>query len=245
MNILLTGASGGIGRAVIKKFVSKGCSIWACAGRYNEEFEDFLQKEWTAGGQNGFLRPVYFNLSDETEIRRALGQVVKEKKPVDVLINNAGMPFCGNVQTTSLDKLREVMEVNFIAQMAVTQMISRSMIRQKHGVIINVGSVGGIEAREGYLAYGASKAALMWASRSIAKELAHYQIRVNAVAPGLIDTAMGMYKPQRERDRMIEANSIRRMGKPEEVAELIWFLASDQSSYVTGSVWNIDGGRMI
>ena len=137
------------------------------------------------------------------------------------------------------------MEVNFIAQMAVTQMISRSMIRQKHGVIINVGSVGGIEAREGYLAYGASKAALMWASRSIAKELAHYQIRVNAVAPGLIDTAMGMYKPQRERDRMIEANSIRRMGKPEEVAELIWFLASDQSSYVTGSVWNIDGGRMI
>ncbi len=245
MNVVITGANGGIGRSAVKKFRSKGCSIWACARTYNEKFEAFLQEEYRNGAQSGFVRPVYFDLSDETQIKEALGQIVREKKPVDVLINNAGIPFQGMLHTTPLQKLREVMEINFIAQMAVTQMITKVMIRQRHGAVVQVGSVGGLEARAGYLAYGSSKAALLWATRSIARELAPYQIRVNAVAPGLVETEMGMYKPGQERERIIQENCIKRMGKPEEVAQLLWFLASEQSSYITGSVFRVDGGRLL
>ena len=119
------------------------------------------------------------------------------------------------------------------------------MMRKKSGTIINMGSVGGIEAREGYLSYGSSKAAFLWATRSISKELAKYNIRVNAVAPGLIETDMGEYKNDAEREKVLNAISMKRMGKPEEVAKTVRFLASDDSSFMTGTILNVDGGRLV
>ena len=149
------------------------------------------------------------------------------------------------MQMTSMDTLRQVLEINFVAQIYLIQLISRAMMRRKCGSIINMGSVGGIEAREGYLAYGSSKAAFLWATRSISKELAKYNIRVNAVAPGLIETDMGGYKKEEEQEKIINAISMKRWGQPEEIAKAVLFLASEDSSFMTGAVLNVDGGRLI
>ena len=244
MNAIVTGASRGIGRAIVEKFAKNNINVWACASKENEQLEQY-GKELQA--QNGvWIKPVYFDLRDDGQIKKQLGQIVNEKKPVDilVLVNNAGIPFGGLMQMTSLKKLREVMEVNFISQIAVTQIISKVMMKQQRGSIVNIGSVGGIEAREGYLAYGSSKAAFMWATRMISKELGPYHIRVNAVAPGLLDTDMGMYKPQEERRKILQENSMKRLGTPEEVADIVYFLASEEASFMTGSIVNVDGGRL-
>ena len=189
--------------------------------------------------------PIYFDLRNEEEIKTAVKKILSEKRSIDILVNNAGIPSGGLMQMTSMAMLRETLEINFVAQIYLIQLISRIMMRQKEGCIINMGSVGGIEAREGYLAYGASKAALLWATRSISKELAKYNIRVNAVAPGLIETDMGNYKKEEERDKIIEEISMKRWGRPEEVARAVRFLASEDSSFMTGTVLNIDGGRLM
>lgn len=242
-NAIITGARKGIGRAVVQELAGNGVNIWACASKRNELFE--MDMQTLADDSNVWIKPVYFDLSDENAVKEAVRDIAKEKKQIDILVNNAGVPTGGLMQMTSLKTLREVMDINFIAQIQIIQLVSKVMMRQKYGSIINMGSVGGIEAREGYLAYGASKSALMWATRSISKELARYNIRVNAVAPGLIETDMGQYKKEEERTKILEAISMKRMGKPEEIAKVVSFLASDDSSFMTGSIINADGGRLM
>lgn len=243
LNAIVTGARRGIGKAIVTLFAESGINVWACASKKNEEFEEEMKE---LAEQNGvWIKNVYFDLKSESETKAALREIFKEKKPINILVNNAGIPFSGLMQMTSLDKLREVMEINFIAQIHVMQLVSKVMMRQKSGSIINMGSVGGIEAREGYLAYGSSKAALLWATRSVSKELARYNIRVNAVAPGLVETNMGKYKSDVERKKIIESISMKRMGMPEEIARSVLFLATDDSSFMTGTVLNVDGGRLL
>lgn len=242
-NAIVTGARKGIGRAIVEEFAKNGMGIWACSSRRNADFENdmaFLAKECDVQ-----ITPIYFDLRSEDEIKTAMKQILSEKRSIDVLVNNAGVPNGGLMQMTSMETLRNTLEINFVAQIFLMQLVSRSMMRQKSGCIINMGSVGGIEAREGYLAYGASKAALLWATRSISKELAKYNIRVNAVAPGLIETDMGNYKKEEERDKIIGGISMKRWGRPEEVAKAVMFLASDDSSFMTGTILNVDGGRLM
>ena len=242
-NAIVTGATRGIGKAVVRLFAERGISVWACGSKENSEFESEIRE--LAEEYDVRITPVYFDLRKEESVKDAIRDIIKEKKTIDILVNNAGVPTGGTMLMTSLQTLRDVMEVNYIAQIQIIQLVARVMIRQKSGVIINMGSVGGIEAREGYLAYGSSKTALMWATRSISKELAPYNIRVNAIAPGLVETDMGQYKKDEERNKILNATSMKRMGRPEEIAEVVYFLASDESSFITGSIINADGGRLI
>ena len=242
-NAIVTGARRGIGRAVVKEFAQNGINICACASRENSDFEADMQT--LAEEYHIWIKPVYFDLQREDEIKNAVKTILGEKQPIDILVNNAGIPSGGTMQMTSMDTLRQVLEINFVAQIYLIQLISRAMMRRKCGSIINMGSVGGIEAREGYLAYGSSKAAFLWATRSISKELAKYNIRVNAVAPGLIETDMGGYKKEEEQEKIINAISMKRWGQPEEIAKAVLFLASEDSSFMTGAVLNVDGGRLI
>lgn len=328
MNAIVTGARKGIGRATVLKLIQNGINVWATTSHMDDAFvEDMWEVRMTAYVNNGgllpgeeelpfyddkingigWICPIEMDLSSEDSIKAAVKEIMSERNPsgeklsIDILINNAGVPGGGLMQMTSLDKLRDVMEVNFIGQISLIQKVSKMMTRQylsymkknarsvesrteikneikneifknvtndetendtrydvealeynkmieknaPHFSIVNVGSVGGIEAREGYLSYGSSKAAFMWATRCISKELAPYNIRVNAVAPGLVDTDMGDFKTDEEQEKILNAISMKRKGDPEEIAEVIYFLATDASSFITGSIINADGGRLI
>ena len=124
------------------------------------------------------------------------------------------------------------------------QLVARQMMKQKSGCIINMCSVGGIETSPGYLAYGSSKAALIWITKSVSKELGGYGIRVNGIAPGLVDTDMGNYKSKDELQKVIDRMSIKRMGKVEEIAKAALYIASDDAAYMTGHIMIVDGGRV-
>lgn len=240
-NVIVTGSNRGIGSRVVELLASKGCNVWACARKKSDEFEARLTE--LSSKYSVWVKPVYFDLSDETQIKSGIKTIMADKQPIDVLINNAGMPYGGLMTMTPVAKLREVFEVNYFSQILMMQLVSRVMMRQKSGCIINMASVGGIQTNPGYLAYGSSKAALIWATKCVAKELGPYGIRVNAVAPGFTDTDMGHFKNEEELEKMISQTSLGRMATPEEVANGIAWLASDDASFVTGHVLVIDGGR--
>ena len=238
---IITGTSRGIGKKIMQRFAKEGADIWACARKGSEEFLDFIHK--TALENQVTIRPVYFELSDENQVKEGIQSILKEKRPVDILVNNAGIAHGATFQMTSMDKLREVFEINYFSQIQIMQLVSRYMMKQKKGSIINMASVGGIEANPGYLAYGSSKAALIWATKCLSKEVGAYGIRVNAVAPGLTETSMGHYKSEQEIKKVLARTSLQRMGQPEEIAEAVLYLASDQASFITGQVLQVDGGR--
>lgn len=241
-NAVITGSNRGIGRTIVEKFAENGCNIWACARTQSEEFECDMNE--LSEKYNVSITTVYFDLMDEEDLKNGIKQIISEKKKIDILVNNAGIAFGGVLHMTSMKKLKEVFEVNYFAQINIIQMISKMMIREKSGSIINMASIGGIESEPGYLAYGSSKAAFIWATKMLSKELGRYGIRVNAVAPGLTKTEMGMYKSEEEIKKVIERTSLGRMAEKEEIANAVLYLASDKSAFVTGHILNIDGGRV-
>ena len=172
MNAIVTGARRGIGRAVVKKFIENGINVWATTSRMDDSFVEDMKRlesevsdsqslgsESVASSNLGKIIPIELELRSEDSIKAAVKAITSErdeegnKLSIDILVNNAGIPSGGLMQMTSMDTLRDVMEVNFIGQMSLIQKISKVMMRQKKGSIVNIGSVGGIEAREGYLAY--------------------------------------------------------------------------------------------
>ena len=239
--MILTGANRGIGLAILKKLAKEGCNIWACCRKNTSEtlstFEQIAQENCV------WIKPIFFDLNDEVSIKNGVMQILSEKKPVDVLVNNAGIPYGGAFYMTPMSKLKEVFQINFFSQIYIMQLVARYMMRQKKGCIVNMASIGGIETNAGYLAYGSSKAALIWATKSISKELGKYNIRVNAVAPGLTDTQMGHFKSQEEIDKVLTVTSLGRMGTPDEIANSVCFLASEEAGFITGQVLIVDGGR--
>ena len=241
-NVIITGARRGIGRAMVSEFAKNGANIWACVRTKDIEFEEDMKK--LSQQNNVRIRPFFFDIKDEEATKSVIKEIQYEKQSVDVLINNAGIPYGGTLLMTPESKLRDVFEVNFFGQIRMMQLISRMMIRQKSGCIINVASVGGIEAGPGYLAYGSSKAALIYATKSVSHELGEYGIRVNALAPGLTDTQMGDYKVESETEKVLSRSSLHRMAQPDEIAMAAVFLASDDASFITGHVLVADGGRL-
>lgn len=241
-NAVITGARRGIGRATVECFAGYGANIWACARKPDEEFERDISE--LAGKYGVWIKPVYFDLANGDEMAAAVKGILSEKLPVDVLVNNAGMPHGGTLFTTSIAKLQEVFTVNFFAQIALMQYFGKFMLRKKSGSIVNITSVQGSEHNPGTLSYGSSKAALIWATRSCAKEMAAFGVRVNAVAPGLTDTCMGHYRVPTETEKVLSRISMGRMADPTEISEAIAFLASDKASYITGEILTADGGKL-
>ncbi len=239
-NAIITGARRGIGRAAVQIFAENGANIWACARKKEMDFESDMKR---LAEENGvWIQPIYFELTEEEQIKTAIKEIISEKKKIDILANIAGIAYGGLLSMTSMEVIRQVFEVNFFSQILIMQLISRYMTRQKSGSIINVSSVAGMDSEAGYTAYGSSKAALAFATKTISCELAKVGIRVNAVAPGLLDTDMGACIESGAKARMMEACSMERLGTSEEVARVIAFLASEQASFITGQVIRVDGG---
>jgi 3-oxoacyl-[acyl-carrier protein] reductase len=237
---LITGANRGIGKAIVELFAENGADVWACARKETTGFSNFLEE--MKEKYQVMVKPLYFDLANEGEIKGALTGLIVNKERIDILVNNAGIAHGSLFQLTSLSKMKEVFEINFFSQVMVTQYIARIMIKQKEGCIINMVSIAGIDGDSGYTAYGSSKAALIFVTKTLSKELAVYNIRVNAIAPGLTETDMAGLMNEKAKDTMIKASSMKRMAKQNEIASTAVFLASDLAGFITGQVIRVDGG---
>ncbi|MDR1115095.1 MAG: SDR family oxidoreductase [Tannerella sp.] len=236
----ITGCNRGIGKEIVTLFAREGANIIACIRRENPEFSVYIRD--ISSKANVSVEPLYFDMSDEDSIKFAINPLIKNKTKIDILVNNAGIAMGSLLQMTSMRKLKEVFQINFFSQVLITQLISKLMIRGKSGSIINMGSIAGLENFAGYTAYGSSKAAIMFFTKTIARELSSHHIRVNTIAPGLTDTGMTGQMDEKAAIEMTERSNLNRLAKPQEIAELALFLASDKSSFITGQTIRIDGG---
>jgi 3-oxoacyl-[acyl-carrier protein] reductase len=237
---IVTGSNRGIGAAVVRAFARNGADVFACARRQNAGFEENCRDIGEKFGVT--VSPVYFDLSLESQMKDAVMEIRSRKKKIDILVNNAGAAKWGFFPMVSVSEVKDIFDVNFFSQVSFTQLISRLMAKEKSGAIVNVASVAGLDGRAGTIAYGASKSSMILATKVMSRELAPLGIRVNAVAPGMIDTDMVRGIDGKTREEMTRGNSLQRLGNPEEVAGAVLFLASDMSSYVTGQTIRVDGG---
>ena len=240
-NAVITGARKGIGRASVEIFAKNGANIWACARKKDDTFEQDMKQ--IAEKYKVEVWPLYFDMANEAEIKEAVANIRKRKVSVDVLANIAGTADeSSSFAMTPMERMRFVFEVNFFGMTLLTQYVSRLMMRQKSGSIINVSSIAGIEGRPAQYEYAASKGAVIGGVRQLAWELGSYNIRVNAVAPGMVDTEMGAQIQEELREELLAGVIMKRMGKPEEIANVIAFLGSGLSAYMTGQIIRVDGG---
>lgn len=237
---VITGCARGIGRAVLEAYAEAGADIFAHARAETPDFTGALQLMAAKYGVE--IRPLCFDLTDYAGMKAAVKDLMAAKKPIDILVNNAGVTHNALFQMTGEDTLRRQMEVNFFAPYLFTQYIAKLMVRRKSGSIVNIASTAGEDGNPGKSAYGASKAALIAMTKSIAAELGEYGIRANAVAPGITETEMLATMPGRVVEQTKEAVDLRRAGRPSEIAAAAVFLGSDQAGYVTGQIWRVDGG---
>lgn len=240
-NAIITGAAGGIGKATVEYFAANGANVWACELRAGEQFERDMAD--IADKYGVWIEIVYFDVSDEEQVKEAIKQIRSKKCSIDILANVAGIAAAStSFHMTDMAKMKKVFEINFFALTLLTQYVSRLMLRQNYGSIVNIASIAGIDGDPAQYEYAASKAAVIGGTKKLARELAPYNIRVNAIAPGMIQTDMGAKIEDNLRDEILSKVMMRRMGKPEEIAHAIAFVASDMASYMTGQVIRVDGG---
>lgn len=239
---VITGCLQGIGRSTLDTFCANGANVFACALNETEEFMAHVEELKQAYGVN--VIPVFFDMMDNGQIKDAARVIQKEKLPIDGLVNIAGLNRDALFQMVTMEQLQTTFQVNFFAQVLFSQYIVKLMQRNPSAckTVVNIASIAGIEGNVGQLAYASSKAALIAATKTMALELGETGIRVNAIAPGVIETPMTEALSEEVIERKMKHIELDRLGKPEEVANLITYLSSDLSSHVTGQVIRVDGG---
>ena len=234
----VTGASRGIGRACALALSEAGCRV-VLAARSREKLEE-VAAEISAKGREAFT--IEMDLSSPASIRDAFARAQKEFAPVEILVNNAGITRDGLALRMKEDDWNAVLQTNLSGSFFAVQQVLQPMMRARWGRIINISSVVGKAGNAGQANYSASKAGLIGLTKSLAQEMASRNITVNAVAPGFIETDMTGVLAAEVTEKLITTIPLKRMGKPEDVAAAVRFLASEEAGYVTGHVLDVNGG---
>jgi len=235
---LVTGGSGGIGAAICRRLAADGCHVYVHANRGIETAQQLVEEIRTVGGSAEALS---FDVTDSAAVSAVLGPLV-EDEPIQILVNNAGIHDDAVFPGMRPDQWRRVIDVSVNGFFNVTQPLMMPMIRSRWGRIINISSISGIAGNRGQTNYSAAKGALNAATKSLSQEVASRGITVNAVAPGIIETAMS--ESTFNAEAIANMVPMKRAGKPEEVASLVAYLASDEAAYITGQVISINGGML-
>ncbi|WP_457568500.1 3-oxoacyl-[acyl-carrier-protein] reductase [Desulfurobacterium sp.] len=230
---LVTGGTRGIGKAIAAALKEAGATVYITGT--NEEKTKKAAEEL---GVNG----IKMNVCDREEVKKAVSEIVENEGKIDILVNNAGITRDTLFVRMKDEDWDSVIETNLTGIYNVTRQIVPLMVKKRSGTIINISSVVGFTGNPGQVNYASAKAALVGFTKSLAKEVAPRGIRVNAIAPGYITTDMTQKIPQKIKETLIKSIPMRREGKPSEVADVVLFLASDMSSYVTGTTIHVNGG---
>jgi 3-oxoacyl-[acyl-carrier protein] reductase len=248
--VVVTGAAAGIGLATARGFASEGCRV--AAWDVNDAGQDDLLRELSSLGGEALFRKV--SVCSDSDVEAAVAEVVARWGAVDVLINNAGITRDSQfvkwkdgavAGTMTDDAFDSVISVNLKGVFLCSRAVVPHMICKGSGVILNASSVVGLYGNFGQTNYAATKAGVIAFARTWSRELAKYNIRVNAVAPGFIATEMVQKMPEKVVQTMVSHTPLGRMGKPEDVAEAYVWLASDAASFITGTVLSVDGGLVL
>jgi 3-oxoacyl-[acyl-carrier protein] reductase len=248
--VIVTGAAAGIGRATARCFAGEGCRV--AAWDVNDNGAGELLGELASLGAEALFRKV--NVCDSGDVASAVAEITTRWSTVDVLVNNAGITRDSQfvkwkdgavAAAMTEEQFDSVISVNLKGVFVCAQAVVPHMIRQNSGVILNASSVVGLYGNFGQTNYAATKAGVIAFARTWSRELAKYNIRVNAVAPGFIATEMVQKMPEKVIQNMLSHTPLGRMGKPDDVAEAYVWLASDAASFITGTVLSVDGGLVL
>jgi 3-oxoacyl-[acyl-carrier protein] reductase len=239
--VLVTGASQGIGRACALKLAQSGATV-AVAARNQEKLKELVDQIEAAGGKAGVF-PI--DVGDEEQVKSTFRAVISQFGKIDILVNNAGITRDQLVMRMKRADWDSVLNTNLTSAYLCTQQAIGSMLKQRWGRIINITSIFGQMGQAGQANYAASKAGLIGLTMAIAREVGSRSITCNAVAPGFIDTAMTSGLDNDFRENAVKMIPLGRVGSPEDVANAVAFLASDEASYITGHVLNVNGGMLM
>ena len=239
---LVTGASRGIGRAVALKLASEGAKV-ALNFAGNEAAANAVCEEIKSAGGQAIL--VKADVSDEAAVQQMVQTVAEAFERIDILVNNAGITRDGLLARMKEEDWDAVLSTNLKGVFLTTKAATKLMMKQRTGRIVNMASVVGVTGNAGQANYSAAKAGVIGFTKTIAKELASRGITANAVAPGFIDTDMTSALSDKAKEAALSGIPLGRMGTPEDIAAAVLFLVSDQASYITGQVLNVDGGMVM
>lgn len=236
---LVTGSSRGIGRKIAEVFLANGAEVWGLCTKPSAakaELESFAAESGTK------FHEICADASNHAQLAEVVKAALAEAGGFDVLVNNAGITKDGLSFRMKMEDWQKVIDINLTGVFVASQIVSSDMIRKKSGSIINMSSISGVHGEGGQVNYSASKAGLIGYTKALCKEVGSRGVRVNAVAPGFIDTEMTQAVKQEIRDGWVQQIPLRRAGQVEDVANTVLFLASDMSTYITGQVIGVDGG---
>lgn len=240
--VFVTGASRGIGKEVALKYAENGYDVIINYVSDKTDVES-LEEEFKEKGADTLILKA--DVSKADEVQNVVDKAIEKFGKIDVLVNNAGITRDNLLMRMSEEEFDRVLEINLKGTFLVTKAVTKYMMKKRSGSIINLSSVVGVAGNAGQCNYSASKAGIIGFTKSIAKELASRNIRANAVAPGFIETDMTSVLSDSVKESIHNQIPLKRMGSSKEVAELIYFLGSEKSSYMTGQVINVDGGMVM
>ena len=234
---MITGCNRGIGRAIFEKFISHNANIVCCVRKIDNNLLEFVDSVQCKSK----IKLIEFDLSDEDQINEAIKKLIKEKIKLDILVNNAAVASGAITEMTSTKQLKKTFQINFFSQIKIIQLSLRLLKKNENSSIINIGSISGLVGKKGTLAYGSSKAALMFATKVMAKEFDNYKIRVNTIAPSVVKTEMLNKMDKKALEDFLKISNLKEPLNVDKIAEKVLYLASEESKHVNGEILRIEG----